>query len=540
MRKSWMKATVLSAVALTLAACGAQNGGGEGTDTGGEVVEQTSMPDRPFIYAAQQVVGSVDPAKALDETELISIINMYDPLYFPERTDGSMAPAPHLATDYEVSEDGLTYTFNLRDDVTFHSGNAFTAEDVVYSMERMLAIGEGNSWLWASLFEEGSVVAEDEHTVVFNLNEPYAPFLSSMTQLFVVDSQLLQENEEAGDYGQAFLEENDAGSGPYALESWNRESEIVFAAYEDYWQGWEDNQIKTAEMKFVPEEATVKTLLVSGQADMVHQYLNPTAFAEFQGVDGVVVEEDPSAMIQEMPMNTQKAPTDDINVRKAIATAFDYDTATEQILAGASQAEGSVPLGVDGHSDDVTVFKRDVEKAKEYLEQSKYAGEELTVTFMYLGDDAEQRQYSQLLTSNLAEIGITVELVTATWPQVTEASANPATTENLTMISDTLKYPHVDSHTFGKYHPSTHGSYRTAAWLDNDEVTAKLEEARVETDETAQLALYEEAQVLITEQAPAIYIANTTHRIAYRDYVEGYEFVPLMGYDVAFYYFTTN
>ena len=200
MKKRWMKATVLSAVALTLAACGAQNGGGEGTDTGGEVVEQTSMPDRPFIYAAQQVVGSIDPAKAIDETELISIINMYDPLYFPERTDGSMAPAPHLATDYEVSEDGLTYTFNLRDDVTFHSGNPFTAEDVVYSMERMLAIGEGNSWLWASLFEEGSVVAEDEHTVVFNLNEPYAPFLSSMTQLFVVDSQLLQENEEGGDH----------------------------------------------------------------------------------------------------------------------------------------------------------------------------------------------------------------------------------------------------------------------------------------------------------------------------------------------------
>src|SRR5699024_4454337 len=155
---------------------------------------------------------------------------------------------------------------------------------------------------------------------------------------------------------------------------------------------------------------------------------------------------------------------DDINVRKAIASVFDYDVATEQILGGAAQAEGSVPLGVEGHNGDVTVFERDVEQAKEYLAQSDYAGQDLTVTFMYLGDNAEQRQYSQLVSSNLQEIGIDVEFKTATWPQVTEAAASPETTANLTIISDTLKYPHVDSHTFGKYHPSTHGSYRTAAW----------------------------------------------------------------------------
>lgn len=542
MKKRWLKSLFIGTLALTLTACGSNAESTEGSSTspeksGGSV---GSMPDRPFVYVAQQVVGTVDPAKALDETELISVINMYDPLYYPERTDGSMSPAPHLATGYEVSEDGLTYTLTLRDDVTFHSGNLMTADDVVYSIERMLAIGEGNSWLWQGLFAENGVTKVDDTTVTFTLNEPYAPFVSTLTQLFIVDSTLLKENEVDGDYGQAYLADNEAGSGPYTLNKWNRESEISFTAFTDYWQGWEDGKIDEAQMKFVNEEATVKTLLVSGQADMVHQYMNITAFDEFKEVDKLTVQEDPSAMIQEMPMNTQKAPTDDINVRKAIAAAFDYTIANEQILVGGTQAEGPVPLSVEGHSDKVTVFNRDLEKAKAYLAQSKYADQDLTVEFMYVGDDSQSRQYSQLLTSNLAEIGITVELTPVTWPQITEAVSNKETTANLTMISDTLKYPHVDSHTFGKYHPSTHGNYRSASWLDNPSVTSKLEEARGETNVEEQLALYQEAQDLITELAPAIYITNTTHRIAYADYVENYEFVPLMGYDIAFYYLKVN
>lgn len=542
MRKRWMmKATVLGLVALTLGACG----GNETTDTSStagsnQTAEPGKMPDRPFVYVAQQVVGKIDPAKALDETEMISVVNMYDPLYAPERTGGSMEPTPHLATGYEVSEDGKTYTLTLRDDVTFHSGNPFTADDVVYSMERMLAIGEGNSWLWEGLFVEDGVNADGPDKVVFELNKAYAPFISSLTQMFVVDSKLLQENEQAGDMGQAFLEENDAGSGPYTLDKWNRETEITFAKFDDYFQGWEEGQVENAEMKFVPEEATVKTLLVSGQADMVHPYLNPTAFTEFSKQSNLVVQEDPSAMIQEMPMNTQKAPTDDVNVRKAIASVFDYETARDQIMNGAAPSRGPVPTTLKANSETATVFERDVEKAKEYLAASKYAGQDLEVVFMYLGDVASQRQFSQLITSNLKEIGIDVKLVEATWPQVTEAAADKSKTANITVISDTLKYPHVDSHTYGKYHPSTHGSYRSAAWLDDAAVTEKLEAARLETDEAKQETLYKEAQDLITELAPSIFVANTTHRIAYGDYVNGYEFVPLMGYDISFYHFRTN
>ncbi|MCD5001662.1 ABC transporter substrate-binding protein [Enterococcus saccharolyticus] len=518
----------LTATAL-LAACGGKSGNSEGESN------ETKTLDRPFVYVAQQVVGSIDPAKVIDETEIIAAVNLYDPLFYPDVENDKMDPVPHLATEYEVSDDGLVYTIKLRDDVTFHSGNAFTADDVVYTIQRMIAIGEGNSWLWNGVLNPENVKKIDDYTVEFTLNNAYAPFISSMTQLFIVDSKLLQENTKADDYGQGYLESKEAGSGPYTLTKWDRESELDYKSYEDYWKGWEDNQFKDIQMKIITEEATVKTLLASGQADMVHQWLNISAYKEFEGNDKLVVQKDPSAKLQHIPMNMQKAPTDDENVRKAIASAFDYNTANKDILGDSTQAVGPVPIVVTGNNPDATVYQQDLEKAKEYLADSKYAGQDLSVDFMIMGENPEQRQYGQLVSDNLAKIGIKVNIINATWPQITEAATSAEKTPNLTLISDSLKYPHVDSHTYGIYHPSTQGSFRSMSWYDDQETTEVLEAARKEIDNDKQLELYKEAQKLITEKAPSIYVANPTHHIAYANYVEGYKFVGLMGYDIAFY-----
>lgn len=529
MKKNFKALMLCFAATALLAACGG------GKDSGTEASKGTNTLDRPFVYVAQQVVGSIDPAKVIDETEIIAAVNLYDPLFYPDTANGKMDPVPHLASEYEVSEDGLVYTVKLRDDVTFHSGNPFTADDVVYTMQRMLAVGQGNSWLWNNVLDAENVKKIDDYTVEFTLNNAYAPFISSMTQLFIVDSKLLEENTTGDDYGQAYLENNEAGSGPYTLAKWDRESQIDYKAYEDYWKGWKDNQFKDVQMKIITEEATVKTLLVSGQADMVHQWLNVSSYKEFENNDKLVVQKDPSAKLQHIPMNMQKAPTDDENVRKAIAAAFDYDSANKDILGDSTQAVGPVPIVVTGNNPDVTVFKQDLEQAKEYLAASKYAGQDISVDFMIMGENPEQRQFGQLVSDNLSKIGIKVNIVNATWPQITEAATSAEKTPNLTLISDSLKYPHVDSHTYGIYHPSTQGSFRTMSWYDDEETTNILDEARKEIDVDKQLELYKKAQEIITAKAPSIYVANPTHNIAYANYVDGYTFVGLMGYDIAFY-----
>ncbi len=500
--------------------------------------------DDTFLYISQQLVNTIDPAKVKDETEIITAVNLYDPLFYPDVANNSMDPAPHIATGYTVNDAGTEYTMTIRDDVLFQSGNALSAADVVYSMERMIAINQGNAWLWSSILSD--VSTPDANTVVFTLESPYAPFISSLTQLYIVDSKLLRENKEEGefgeegDYGQAYIAENSAGSGPYVLADWNRQSYLDFTAYEGYWKGWSEGQIRKARMQTILEEATVKTLLVSGQADMVHQWLAVSAFTDMAKNENIKVAAAPSAKLQYFPMNTKLAPTDDINVRRAIASAFDYSSALNDILGHANPAAGFVPTVVPGHASAVTPVTQDVAKAKEYLAQSKYAGQDISVTFMYLADTVEQRQFSQLIAANLQAIGIKVVPKPVTWAQVTQSASSIETTANLTVISDSLKYPHVDSHTYGILHSSTAGSYRSMHWAANSAIDEVLVEARKATDPAEQKALYEESQVMAAELVPAVFVANPTHRVAMRKNVEGYTYVGLMGYDINFYSLTVK
>ena len=298
------------------------------------VGKTSSKPDRPFVYVAQQVVGSVDPAKHTDETEMIAVLNTYDPLVYPKIEESSMEPGPHIAESWDVSEDGKVYTFKIKDGIKFQSGNALTANDVVFSIKRMMAIEQGFSWLWSGVLNPDNVKATDDSTVEFALDSAYAPFVSTLTQLFIVDSATILENKEAGDfgdngdYGQKYLESHVAGSGPYLLEKWDRGSQLTFAKNDNYWKGWTEGKIETIQMKIITEQATVKTMLNSGDADMVHQWLTVDTYKEFAKAKGIVVKEDPSVQLFHLPIHTQKAPTDDINVRKAIMYAFDYKVAT--------------------------------------------------------------------------------------------------------------------------------------------------------------------------------------------------------------------
>ena len=125
MKRKLLLTITMIVLLLVMAACS------DDSSTAGSS-NSTAKKDRPFVYVAQQVVGTVDPAKHTDETELIAILNTYDPLVYPKIEEGVMDPGPHIATDWTTSEDGKVYTINIRDDVKFQSGNALTANDVVY------------------------------------------------------------------------------------------------------------------------------------------------------------------------------------------------------------------------------------------------------------------------------------------------------------------------------------------------------------------------------------------------------------------------
>lgn len=499
-----------------------------------------------FTFVNTVDIPSIDPAEMNDEASSLCVVNMYDPLLYPKVEQQSMEAGPHLAEKWDISPDGTTYTFYLRKGVKFHDGTELDAEDVRFSMVRMLAMKKGVSWLWSQVLKPENVKVVEPHTVQFVLNEPYSPFLASLTQLFIVNKDLIMKNikpgdfGEMGDYGTEFLKNADAGSGPYCFEKWQRGSELTMVKFPDYFKGWKPGQIDRVIYKLVPEEATVKMMLKSGEADMVNQWLTAETFSEFKKTPGIVVAENPSTQLFHIAMNVQKKPTDNKYLRLAVAHAFDYEQACRDIFGGAVQARGPVPLKVWGHNDQVPQVTRDLAKAKEYLEKSGYKPGTVTLDYVFVNTLPVEEKVGLLLQSNLQEIGIKVNVIGQPWVKMTEMATKADTTPHMMALFISLRYPHPDAHTYGMYHPSSWGSYRAASWYGDDRVTEALNKARRATTPEEQLRYYKEAQALVVEDMPSIYVANTIHRVAFRDWVKGYVDVGLLGYDLAFYHLTID
>jgi peptide/nickel transport system substrate-binding protein len=508
------------------------------------VVAAAQGKDVTFTYIEGQVVTTIDPAKHTDESSHHAVINMYDPLLYPKVAEGSMEPGPHVAESWQVTDGAKTYIFQIRKGIRFHDGKELTADDVVFSFQRMVALKKGFSWLWNGVLTAEQVRATGPHTLVFTLSQPYAPFLSTLTQLFVVNRDQVLANKkpgphgDLGDYGEAYLGDQVAGSGPYVKESWDRATTLVMKAHPGYWRGWKPNQITRVVYRTVQEEATMRTLLLGGQADMIDQWRTPTTFQQLARTPGIVVDERPSAQLYHIQLNTQKPPLTDVRVRRALALAFDYKTAIEQVFKGAAHARGPVPNRVYGHSDKVQAYAQDVEQAKRELAAAGVKPGQLTFDYWFPTANEIGRQIGLLAQANLAAIGVKLNLKETPWAQMVQASANAETNPDVASIFDTLKYPHPDSHTYGMYHPSAWGSFRTISRYKRDEVTKLLEQARATVERDAQLTLYMRAQELVVQDYPSIFVANPLHRIAFRDYVKGYRYVGLLGYDVAFYDFT--
>lgn len=502
--------------------------------------------DVTFTYIEGQVVTTIDPAKHADESSHHAVINMYDPLLYPKVAEGSMEPGPHVAESWRVTDGGKTYTFQIRKGIRFHDGKELTADDVVFSMQRILALKKGFAWLWNGVLTAEQVRAAGPGTVVFTLGQPYAPFLSTLTQLFVVNRDQVLANKkpgafgDQGDYGDAYLGEKVAGSGPYTMESWDRATTLVMKGFGAYWRGWKPNQVTRVVYRTVQEEATMRTLLLSGQADMIDQWRLPTTFQQLGRTPGIVVDEKPSAQLYHIQLNTQKAPLSDLRVRKAMALAFDYKTAIEQVFKGAVPARGPLAVRVYGHAEAVQPYQQDVEQAKRELAAASVKPGQLAFDYWFPTGNEIGRQIGLLYQANLSAIGVKLSLKETPWAQMVQASSQAETNPDVASIFDSLKYPHPDSHTYGMYHPSAWGSFRTISRYKNDEVTRLLEQARATVEREPQLGLYKRAQELIVRDYPSVFVANPLHRIAFRDHVKGYRYVGLLGYDVAFYDFTVE
>lgn len=487
----------------------------------------------------------IDPAIAADFSSSVSVANLYDTLVFPTY-DGEVVP--HLAESWEVSEDGLTYTFYLRKGVKFHNGEELKAEDVVFSMERLLTIGQGYSYIFKPIIEK--VEALDDYTVRFQLKKPFGPFLYALVRLYILNKDEVLAHLEPtgeygamGDYGKKWLLTHDAGSGPYMVKEMRLEEHLHAVRFPEYWKPLDPDA--PSEFKYIgtTETATVRTLLAKRELE-ISDFRQPAEFYEaVSKIEGVKVAKLFGGSTFFCMMHNRKPPTDDVHFRKALAYAIDYDAIANQIFPGARQAQGPVSFILPGHNPEVYQYKRDLEKAREELAKSRYADklDAYPVDLVWCAEVPDEEKVALLIQANAAELGITVNVIKTPWMKIIEEVATPETTAHMYLIFVSPHYAEAGSMLQSKYHSSSCGTWEQTEWLQDPELDRMIEDAIATVDKEERFAKYRKIQEYIVDLCPSLFLIDQPENYAYQDYYidwiaaeraeRGEKVNPVMGYN---------
>jgi peptide/nickel transport system substrate-binding protein len=452
-------------------------------------------------------VGELDPAKASDFADSILMFNVYDTLVLP--VQGGPGQAPHLAESW--TNDGNSYTFKLRNDVKFQSGNPLTAEDVVFSVDRMKALGAGLSYLLGVV---ESVEAVDGSTVKFTLSSPYAPFVASLVRLPIVDKQLVMANlgegdGDMGDWGQAFLSGNSAGTGAYNVKSHNPQEETVMTKNDGYFLPVADAAPDTVRLRYGLEAATVRTLIAQGEHDISSQWLPPEVMGALAKEGAQLFTESGTGAFY-LKMNTTKAPLDDVNCRLALSAAFDYETAIKMIaitddVSSGSPATGAIPVGMYGSNDPSMGQAKDMDAAKAHLAACKYDPADIDIEVSWIAEVPLEERLALLMQSNLTELGVKSHIKKMPWALFAESVAKPENTPHISQLFVNATTGDPDTLLYGMYHSSVPGTWQSPEYLNDAKVDEHLDAGRSAASPEARQEAYAALNTRLMEIAPTIY-----------------------------------
>lgn len=491
------------------------------------------MAQSRYIHANNSAYDTLDPHTVGDVARVATRLNFYDGLY--RWVDNPPQLIPWLATGHETSEDGLTWTFTLRDDVKFHDGTPMTAADVVYSMDRMLTLKRGAGALFLPVMDPGMSKALDGHTVQFTLKEPSAIFGAMVSDILVLNSALVKSKEVDGDWGQKFLTDNTAGSGSFTLKRYDPALGFVGERFADHFAGWGEKYFDEIEFRTVVETNTRIQGLMRGDYHGLDGYLAPDQVQRLRSAKGVQVMEEESMRVFHFAMHNGRAPFDDINFRKAVAHAFDYDGYIGAIMQGTVARNPTIVPNNMWGAPDLPGYTYDIEKAKEYL--AKVDGPIRTIKIGTLAGFAETEQAAAVMQNGLAQLGITVEIEGAPWPVVNSRMQDPAQMYDMVPYWKSTYYADPNNW-IGEQYGTRYAPTRNVSAYSNPEVDALLDQALQITDQTKREELYKQATTMVYEDAAGVWIYNTKWFGPYSDRLGGIRFSPVgNGQDMRWGYF---
>jgi len=518
MRLWLILAAALLSLALLATGCGKKEEQSQEKTT-------ATQGDKTFVFARSGDSVGLDPADITDGESIYVTDQIFEGLlkYKPDSTE----LLPSLATEWENSKDGLTWTFKLRQGVKFHDGTDFNAEAVKYNFDRWRLTThprhKGDFEYYTSMFGGfpgiiKDVQVVDPYTVKFVLTKPQAPFLSNLAmRTFAISSPAAVEKSK-DDYFK-----NPVGTGPFKFVKWEKDQQIIVERNDTYWG--EKAKLKQVVFRVIPDNSARLMELQAGKIDAAVD-INPD--------DAKTVEQDanlqlllrPSMNLGYMAMNMDKAPLNNVKVRQAINHAINKQAIIDAFYGGlAKPAKNPLPPSLWGYNDEVQDYNYDPAKAKALLAEAgvpngfKTKLWAMPVARPYM---PQAKEIAQAIQQDLAKVGIQAEIVSYDW--ATYIQKGQAGEHELYLFGwtgdngdpDNFLYYLLDKTNTVK------GAASNVSFYKNDKVHDLLVKAQEEPDQNKRADLYKQAEVLIKADAPMVPLVHSTPPVAAKKSVKNW------------------
>lgn len=476
---------------------------------------------------------SLDPAEAYEPTDLEVVANCYERMVHFEPGDLTRLVGDS-AMSWTVSDDGKTFTFKVRPGQRFHSGNPLTAEDMAFSLRRVVILNKAPGFLltqlgWTSDNVGTLIRPVDADTLVLTITKNYAANLVldllSSDAGSVVDEKEAMAHEVNGDLGNGWLKSHDAGSGPYRLQAWKPDDSVILEADSSFQPG--APAVKRVILKHAPEAVTQRLMLEKGDADIARD-LTPDQIAGLAGNPDIVVSRYPSSQTLYLTLNLKSAPLDNAKVRQALRYLVDYQGMENSFLKGQLILHQAFwPSGFFASLDD-NPFRFDLNKAKQLLAEAGYPnGFEMQLD---TGNTSPLIDIAQSIQHSMAEAGVKLDIVQHDYKQV--LTLNRARQHQIALMRWTPDFldPHSNASMFAyNLDNSDKTKAKTLAWRDSwyiPDLSRETEAALEEKDLDRRKQLYLDLQRKLQADSPFINLFQVTFVVAARKDVKGFVVGP--------------
>lgn len=536
-RRLLIGGSVLAIGALALSACTSQR-----DDDGGGA---TGDVDSTFVFGASGDPSSLDPAFASDGESFRISRQIFEGLVGVE--SGTADPAPMLAESWEQSDDGLSYTFQLKEGVTFHDGTEFDADAVCFNFDRQnnftgIAQSESLSYYWGKIMRGyadtgtsiyGGCEAASPTEVTITLTEPFAGFIPALSlPAFAIQSPTALEEYAADEVGgtseaptlSEYAQAHPTGTGPFRFDSWEPGADATVSAYDGYWG--EQGQVQQVIFRVIGDTTARRQALESGSIDG-YDLVAPADLGALESAGYMLVNRDPFNILY-LGMNQADPALADPRVREAIARAIDKEQLVTQVLPeGTTVASQFMPDSVIGFNPDVTTYDFDQAAATALLAEAGFTdANPLTLTFNYPVNISRPympnpEQIFTNLQSQLQAVGIVVNPVSNEWGEYLDLIQGGAD-HGIHLLGWTGDYNDPDN-----FVGTFFGGPSNEWGFDNAELFSALTSARGLATEDEQEPAYQAVNEQIAQFLPGVPLANPVPTLAFASRVTSYPASPV-------------